>query len=335
VAGRNGSGRLSRARQTALPTVRTASEGYLAAAGSRVGLRADPALARARIEFTQITSEDGRLAFADKWINLNARALETTWPFVYELLRLVRERKLYEQTTIDRKTTYATFEGYFEATFGQGFEQWIELERTYRFAEQYAPRLFEGDYAAARDRLSAAARGAIADQLRLTPHRSDRLIAEQVGVDRMTVARVRKQLLNDGAITPSFSVEQRDGTLRSVGEKMRATSLRVSELLRAHPERSNAWIASDAGTNQPVVRRIRAQCEAAGTIPLVTQRIGRDGRARELDNGQVSPETVSAKAPKQLRHIRVEPTPEGFACAARTHLGAEGVVRLVELLRDA
>ena len=140
------------------PPVRRDRESESAGLGlsfeARAGLRtstADQALA----DFRTLTTDVARAAFADHWLAINGRALEQTWGMTYELLRVVRDTRLFERPMADRKETFPSFDAYVDHYLGRGLEAWVELENTYKFAHAVAPRLFGKRYTAAR---AAAAR---------------------------------------------------------------------------------------------------------------------------------------------------------------------------------
>lgn len=159
-------------RKSKPPPVRHDRESESAGFGlsfqGRAGLRT-PTADRALADFRSLTTDVARAAFADHWLAINGVALEDTWTMTYELLRIVQETRLFERPMPDRKTTFPSFEAYVEHYLGSGLEAWVELESTYKFAHQIAPRLFGKRYTAAR---AAAARAQHAPDL--AEHGGDR-----------------------------------------------------------------------------------------------------------------------------------------------------------------
>ena len=258
----------SREKQVALPHRHTTpdsdSHGRHAAIGVP-GLRRHE-LDDTRSEFERLNTESARAAFADKWLSLNARALEVTWPMVYELLRVVRDRELYLKPAIDRKVTYDSFEAYFEATFGRGFQTWIDLEHTYAFAKDYAPQLFDTGYTDATTKWrilnNADKRAFIADRLQESPERSDNGIAEDLGIAPSTVRSVRRELVHAGQIIQHEQVVGRDGVRKSVRRQQFDAQIEAS--LRRSQATSNVQIAAETGAGSNFVTRVRTRLEQQG-----------------------------------------------------------------------
>jgi hypothetical protein len=84
-------------------------------------------------DFEALNTDDARSAFASHWLGYAAMALNKTWPMVYELGRVVRERGVFKA---ENGKTFANFEEYWTDRLGQPFAVWGELERTYHFAER-------------------------------------------------------------------------------------------------------------------------------------------------------------------------------------------------------
>jgi hypothetical protein len=121
-------------------------QGRAKAWGSNSGLLARP-VEQALTDFRSMRSDEARAAFADKWISLIAARLEETWPALYELLRIVKERELYKlEASLEGQATYSDFASYFEGRTGKPFVVWCELEATYTFVAAYRPELLQQLY---------------------------------------------------------------------------------------------------------------------------------------------------------------------------------------------
>lgn len=93
-------------------------------------------------DFRRLNNEDARAAFADKWVRLASDRLEYTWPVLYELLRIIRDRKLYEVAErMEDRQARGSFEEYLEQVVRQPFEVWEKLEQTYHFVTTTRPDL--------------------------------------------------------------------------------------------------------------------------------------------------------------------------------------------------
>lgn len=109
-------------------------------------------------EFNRFTSDEARAAFAKTWIFKASLALDETWPVLYELLRLVQERKLFlRDDPISKTPGYPDFKSFFEATLKKPFTQWAELESTYHFVNANCPEVLGKPYTEARKTLAARA----------------------------------------------------------------------------------------------------------------------------------------------------------------------------------
>lgn len=98
-------------------------------------------------EFHRFDSEDARAAFADKWIRITARQMDVTWTVFYELLRIIRDRRLYENTSyMADKKSRLSFEEYWDQVVQKPFETWAELEKVYHFVSENAPELLGGTF---------------------------------------------------------------------------------------------------------------------------------------------------------------------------------------------
>lgn len=119
------------------------ADGWVEAGQSYVGILSRDAR-EALEKFHRYGTDEARAAYADRLIERLGSHLEVTWPVLYELLRLVRDRSLFTEK-------YPGFQEYFEARLGQPFSRWVELESTYQFAHQYAPDLLGEKYEKAKE----------------------------------------------------------------------------------------------------------------------------------------------------------------------------------------
>jgi hypothetical protein len=113
-------------------------------------------------EFRKLNTRESRAAFADHWIGIWARDFDKTWQVIYELLKIVEEDELYKdprrvgpqapgfpKETHSQESSYPDFAAYFTERVKQPLDRWAELERTYRYAQRYAPEIFVMAYPAA------------------------------------------------------------------------------------------------------------------------------------------------------------------------------------------
>ncbi len=111
------------------------------AVGDWTGVR-DPEIRDLIAGFHRLNTDEARAVFADRWIRLASDRLDDTWPALYELLRLVREKELYRNPSWNEsKTAYDSFDDYFTETMKQPFETWAELEAAHHFVKDHAPEL--------------------------------------------------------------------------------------------------------------------------------------------------------------------------------------------------
>jgi hypothetical protein len=117
-------------------------------------------------EFKNLNTREARAAFADHWIGIWARDFDESWTVIYELLKIIEEDELYKdprrvgpqapgfpQETHGQHSSYPDFAAYFTDRVKQPLNTWAELERTYRYAQRYAPEIFSLPYAEATQKL--------------------------------------------------------------------------------------------------------------------------------------------------------------------------------------
>lgn len=149
----------------------TAANGWMAASVDSTGV-INAAVQAFLVGFRKLDSDEARGVFADHWISLAADRLNETWPALYELLRVVRERELYRNPTWNEDhVTYASFDAYFTAKVKQPFATWAELEAAHGFVTEHAPELINAPLTeviaekASRERIRAAAEATTGDVL--------------------------------------------------------------------------------------------------------------------------------------------------------------------------
>ncbi len=96
--------------------------------------------------FYAYENEDARAAFANSALVTLSKRLNQTWPVVYELLRIVRDRELYRNaewigSPSEKPRSYASFEEYLQDRLSLSWHTFAELETTYHYAETCEPRL--------------------------------------------------------------------------------------------------------------------------------------------------------------------------------------------------
>jgi len=97
----------------------------------------------------------------------------------------------------------------------------------------------------------------------------------------------------------------------------------VMQMLRAHPERSDRWIASDTGVNHETIRKYRIELESGGEIRHLNILIGKDGKKYPRGTSHQEPASSAAQG-KATAQTPPEYTGDyGWA-----------KVRLIEMLQD-
>jgi hypothetical protein len=130
------------------------------AAGSGAGLL-HPDCDEVLRDYYRFTDEGARAAFADKWVRLAARQMDRTWVAFYELLRIIRDKRLYEDARyMSSRQACASFEEYWDTVAGKPFATWLELEKTYHLVRDHAPGLLKGTLADATKAVQKRAEGA-------------------------------------------------------------------------------------------------------------------------------------------------------------------------------
>jgi hypothetical protein len=103
-------------------------------------------------EFYSFPSPAARAAFADKWIGNVGKRFEQTWQVFYELLKIVEDQHLYTRAeALEGKQAFPTFQAYWEKKTGKSFDQWFELEQTYKYVYAFKPELLKGLYETAKE----------------------------------------------------------------------------------------------------------------------------------------------------------------------------------------
>lgn len=113
---------------------------------NNVGIRSE-AVKTVIDDYQRLRSPEARMVFARHWIAVTCREMNVTWVALYDLLRLVKDNKLYavEEKLPNSQVgqTYETFKDFFEDVVRKPFQVWSELETTYQFVVENAPGLLE------------------------------------------------------------------------------------------------------------------------------------------------------------------------------------------------
>jgi hypothetical protein len=138
-------------RQRTYPS--TARDGRAAAEGTAFGIKS-PKWYDELGQFRELDTDDARSAFAGRFLELLGPRLDETWRFLYEILKLVEDRKLYRKLYNFRPRPrgqageyphecYESFQQFWDAKVKLPFARWKELEDTHHYCERFAPWLFE------------------------------------------------------------------------------------------------------------------------------------------------------------------------------------------------
>jgi hypothetical protein len=159
-------------------------------------------------EFRKLNTRESRAAFADHWIGIWARDFDKSWQVIYELLKIVEEDELYKdprrvgpqapgfpKETHSQESSYPDFAAYFTERVKQPLDRWAELERTYQYAQRYAPEIFELQYADARKMAEPGA--PVGNQNRVNTSNKSRITRIDSLGHSQTVANIRGRLLRD------------------------------------------------------------------------------------------------------------------------------------------
>jgi hypothetical protein len=171
--------------------------------------------------YDRLKTDEARAAFADKYLSLLSRRLDDTWPVIYELLALVRDRELFKGAgDLGRGKTFASFDAYFVDTIGKPFETWVELEKTYQFVSECQPALVQKTFAEARTALQERMRDAAGNT-------TGSVLPRAVGVNQHTSPESLAQIEHTGQEARA----ERNGISRTQQQKLDALARRAPELL--------------------------------------------------------------------------------------------------------
>jgi hypothetical protein len=228
-------------------------------------------------EFKRLNTREARAAFADYWIGIWAQDFDYAWPMLYELLRIVEEDELYadpqrvgpgapgDASAHGDTQSYPTFADYFTDRVGRRFEHWAELERAYRYAQTYAPGLFDS---ALSDALSAAER------------------AEKAAADA-AAAKERARALADVIDLPELGVV---GNGRSRIDNINSTGGTSDSYLRRRLKRDRPDLFERVQRRESSARA--AAIEAGITKPIISVR---------TDDAESAARTLRTHMPPQIR----------------------------------
>lgn len=134
-------------------TLDSAARGYMKACDQTSGLL-NSDIDEVIFDFHRLNTLEARKAFAHKWIQVVSKRMDSTWPVLYELLRIVKNNKLFEvEKGTGRKRKYNSFQEYFEDQVKAPFSTWFELEETYQIVIDAAPDLFAQTYEVVRSKI--------------------------------------------------------------------------------------------------------------------------------------------------------------------------------------
>lgn len=202
--------------------------------------------------FDRLNTEDARAAFADSFLRSTANNLNDTWVMIYELGRIIRDRKLYADPMHVGRTygrTFTSFEEYWVGRMGKPFETWAELESVHHFAESAAPDLFKRSLVEAR----TAHQAAIAVRAQELAEKEP--VAAKIGGKRDGAGRPKNGAVNDEKIQVSNE---------HLNAKLPGHS---SERLVRRMKRDAPEIANDLAAGK--YPSVRAAARAAGIVKAV------------------------------------------------------------------
>jgi hypothetical protein len=189
-------------------------------------------------DFRRLNTEDARAAFADRWVRLATERLDVTWPVLYELLRVIRDRKLYENArAMEGKQSLASFEEYWDQVVRKPFDTWRELEETYHFVSTQAPELMRAPFeqaSGAREKAMAAAAATTGEVLP-----ADGYVADRIEPTDETDKRKGRQIVH-----PISQRERAKGNGIGV-----VTQKKLDRIARDHPELHEKVKAGELSVN--------------------------------------------------------------------------------------
>ena len=140
------------------------------------------------------------MTYADTLALGMGNILAREWAVFYEALAYVKKNETWKRTPIytDQPTgeKFKSFEQYFESRASRPFSEFIALEKTYRFAEQFAPELLKEtlEKATSRREQAEATQAAVAQAIADQPTATQQQIAEKVGVSQQRVSQLTSEI---------------------------------------------------------------------------------------------------------------------------------------------
>ncbi|NEO97876.1 MAG: hypothetical protein F6K58_04040 [Symploca sp. SIO2E9] len=105
--------------------------------------------------FQSLNTDEAKAAFADKWIGLCTKSLDTALIVCYSLLSLVKDNQMYQVSHwMEGHKTYTSFKHYFEERFQPLVEKWLQMESVHKFVLENSPQILEGMLRAQNSELS-------------------------------------------------------------------------------------------------------------------------------------------------------------------------------------
>ena len=104
-------------------------------------------------EFRRLNTPEARAAFADYWIGIWAKDFSYAWPMLYELLKVVKDERLYADPlrvgpaapggpeNHGDAGTYASFEDYFRDRVLPVMVLFADLEEAHQYMRAHAPEV--------------------------------------------------------------------------------------------------------------------------------------------------------------------------------------------------
>lgn len=148
--------------------------------------------------------------------------------------------------------------------------------------------------------------------------------AQNLGLEKIA-AEILELKPDDDLFALAFALNAAHGRPLTLSDR-RAYA---AKLLQAHPDLSDREVGRRCGVMQPTIAKVREDLEKKATIPVVTERIGRDGQKY----------TVPPKKPPKPGHSEPEPivytqtnvTPSGRASQRKI---TDYLLRLADLLEE-
>ena len=175
----------------------------IAAASSKAS-RARPSLPheidRVLSNYRRDKSDLYLMTYADTLVAAMNSVLTEDWAVFYEALAYVKKNEKWRWVPIymDQPTgeKFKSFEQYFESRASRPFSEFIALEKTYRFAEQFAPELLKEtlEKATSRREQAEATQAAVAQAIAEQPTASKAEIGKQIGITGQRVGQIENEM---------------------------------------------------------------------------------------------------------------------------------------------